>query len=174
MALLHKNGVLFGASITVTRKNLTAILAEDFLRALHAAGCRAVIYVEYVPVDRATEEQAPGQAELEYMAAELSARRAEFPELLLVSFPGDEQAMGGCLAAGRGFFHINAYGGAEPCPFSVYSDTSLRDTSLREALASPLFVKLRECGALEETHVGGCTLFAYEDAVKALCTEGRA
>lgn len=32
MALLHKNGVLFGASITVTRENLTAILAEDFLR----------------------------------------------------------------------------------------------------------------------------------------------
>lgn len=105
--------------------------------------------------------------------AELSARRAEFPELLLVSFPGDEQAMGGCLAAGRGFFHINAYGGAEPCPFSAYSDTSLRDTSLREALASPLFVKLRESGALEETHVGGCTLFAQEETVKALCAEGK-
>ena len=45
--------------------------------------------------------------------------------------------------------------------------------SLREALASPLFVKLRECGALEETHVGGCTLFAQEETVKALCAEGK-
>ena len=40
-------------------------------------GCKVIIYVEYVPVDRATEEQAPGQAEREYMAAELSARAAK-------------------------------------------------------------------------------------------------
>lgn len=173
MSALSDEALPFGCSVTVQKSNLHEVMGADFVAELARRGCKVIIYVEYVPVDRATEEQAPGQAEREYMAAELSARRAEFPELLLVSFPGDEQAMGGCLAAGRGFFHINAYGGAEPCPFSAYSDTSLRDTSLREALASPLFVKLRECGALEETHVGGCTLFAQEETVKALCAEGK-
>ena len=79
--------------------------------------------------------------------------------------------MGGCLAAGRGFFHINAYGAAAPCPFSAYSDLSLKNHSLREALHSPLFQKLQDCGMLEESHVGGCTLFAQETEVKKLIGE---
>ena len=47
------------------------------------------------------------------------------------------------MAAGRGFFHINSHGSAEPCPFSPYSDTNVRDTSLRQALQSPLFTALQ-------------------------------
>lgn len=52
---------------------------------------------------------------------------------------GDEKSYGGCVAAGRGFFHINSHGGAEPCLFSPYSDINVRDTSLWEALKSKLF-----------------------------------
>ena len=78
------------------------------------------------------------------------------------------QAAGGCLAAGRGFFHINAYGGAEPCPFSAHSDCSLKNMSLKEAMHSPLFTKLRTSGVLEEPHVGSCTLFLQDAKVKAL------
>ena len=71
---------------------------------------------------------------------------------MLISFPGDEVLSGGCLAAGRGFFHINARGGVEPCPFSPYSDTNLAECSLEEALDSPLFRHLRERGLLEQEH----------------------
>ena len=74
----------------------------------------------------------------------------------------------GCLAAGRGFFHINAHGGAEPCPFSPFSDVSLCDHTLLEALQSPFFHKVRDLNAQEEGHMGGCALFAKEDQVKAL------
>ncbi len=31
--------------------------------------------------------------------------------MVFVSFPGDEKSSGGCIAAGRGFFHINSHGG---------------------------------------------------------------
>ena len=88
--------------------------------------------------------------------------------MVFISFPGDERASGGCLAAGRGFFHINASGGAEPCPFSPYSDTSLVHTSLKEALQSPLFSRLQESGSLEKFHTGGCALFEQEQLVKDL------
>lgn len=88
--------------------------------------------------------------------------------MVFVSFPGDEKSSGGCLAAGRGFFHINAAGGAEPCPFSPYSDTSLKTMSLKEALNSPLFVRLREEGHLEREHIGGCVLFEQENEVRRL------
>jgi MoaA/NifB/PqqE/SkfB family radical SAM enzyme len=50
--------------------------------------------------------------------------------MIFISFPGDEKTSGGCLAAGRGFFHINSHGGAEPCPASPYSDINVRDSSL--------------------------------------------
>ena len=71
--------------------------------------------------------------------------------------------MGGCLAAGRGFFHINPYGGAEPCPFSPYSDINLRNVSLRQALRSPLFQKIRAASVLAASHSGGCVLFEQDE-----------
>ena len=85
--------------------------------------------------------------------------------MVFVSFPGDEKSSGGCIAAGRGFFHINSHGGAEPCPFSPYSDINVRDTSLREAVNSKLFKSLIEDGLLEDDHKGGCILFEKRDRV---------
>lgn len=71
------------------------------------------------------------------------------------------------LAAGRGFFHINSHGGAEPCPFSPYSDVNVRNTSLKEALHSKLFGLLRDCDVLKDDHKGGCVLFEKRDQVQA-------
>ena len=94
--------------------------------------------------------------------------------MVFISFPGDEKATGGCLAAGRGFFHINSHGGAEPCPFSPYSDINVKNTSLRQALRSPLFTALREQHVLTEEHSGGCVLFEKKDTVEALLTASAA
>ena len=93
--------------------------------------------------------------------------------MVYVSFPGDEKSSGGCVAAGRGFFHINSHGGAEPCPFSPYSDINVRDTSLRDALNSALFRALRENGHLLEDHAGGCVLYEKRDLVEALLAQSR-
>ena len=73
-----------------------------------------------------------------------------------------------CLAAGRGFFHISTVGGAEPCPFSPFSDTNLKDCSLLDALQSPLFKRLGEAKMLLGEHEGGCILFEKEEEVKKL------
>ena len=78
---------------------------------------------------------------------------------------------GGCVAAGRGFFHINSHGGAEPCPFSPYSDVNVRDTSLREAMNSGLFRALRDNGHLLEDHAGGCVLYEKRALVEQLLRE---
>lgn len=94
--------------------------------------------------------------------------RAEHEDLVFVSFPGDEKSSGGCIAAGRGFFHINSHGGAEPCPFSPYSDINVRDTSVREALKSKLFTVLREGDYLKDDHDGGCVLFEKQGEVERI------
>lgn len=87
---------------------------------------------------------------------------------LLAGFPGDEKAFDGCLAAGRGFFHIGPDGSAEPCPFSPFSDRNVAQTGLRDALASPLFRKIRDARALGWKHTGGCTLYEHRDEVKKM------
>jgi MoaA/NifB/PqqE/SkfB family radical SAM enzyme len=94
--------------------------------------------------------------------------RIEYEDVIFLSFPGDEKYMGGCIAAGRGFFHINADGGAEPCPFSPFSDINLKDCTLLGAIESPLFKKIREGGLLLEDHSGGCVLFEKEAEIRKL------
>ncbi|MDO5521619.1 MAG: radical SAM protein [bacterium] len=171
MIALHHSGILFGASVTVTKQNMKEVLSDIFVHKLNDAGVKAVIYVEYVPVDQGSKELALDDMARNEMMTKLNQLRRNVKELLFIAFPGDEKTSGGCLAAGRGFFHINARGGAEPCPFSPYSDTNVRTTSLKEALSSPLFCKLRENGNLTEKHIGGCVLFEQEEQVKAMVKE---
>jgi MoaA/NifB/PqqE/SkfB family radical SAM enzyme len=168
MDRLKKRGLIFGASVTVTTKNLQEAFSAAFLKSLADRGCKAVIFVEYVPVTAESLELAPGDEEREYIKVQMTRLRRDHPEMVYISFPGDEKGSGGCVAAGRGFFHINSYGGAEPCPFSPYSDINVRDTSLREAMRSRLFRELRDGGYLMEDHPGGCTLFDKEELVKGI------
>lgn len=165
---LHRRGLIFGASVTVTTENLKEVSSPEFLKALSDRGCKAVLFIEFVPVTDESKELAPGDEEREYLAAEISRLRSEHPEMVYISFPGDEKESGGCVAAGRGFFHINSHGGAEPCPFSPYSDFNVRNTSLREAMNSPLFTALRSGDILVDDHDGGCVLYEKRDQVEAL------
>lgn len=170
---LHKRGLIFGASVTVTTQNIKEVSSDDFLKKLSDRGCKAVIFVEFVPVTDDSSELALGDEEREYLKGEIERLRREHPEMVYISFPGDEKSSGGCVAAGRGFFHINSHGGAEPCPFSPYSDINVRDTSLRDAMNSRLFRELRDGGYLLEDHPGGCTLYERRADVERIMAEGR-
>lgn len=173
MEAFHKRGLIFGASVTVTAENLKDALSEPFLRSLREMGCRVAFFIEFVPVTEEARRLAPGDAEREYLKSEIDRLRAEHPDMLYLAFPGDEKITGGCLAAGRGFFHINSHGGAEPCPFSPYSDINVKDTSLREAISSRLFAGIRDKGLLEEEHAGGCTLFERREEVEQTLSESK-
>ena len=128
--------------------------------------------MEFVPVTEDSAELAPGDRERAVLNAEIIRLRRERPEMVCVSYPGDEKGSGGCVAAGRGFFHINSHGGAEPCPFSPYSDVNVKNTSLREAMRSPLFTALRNGGLLTDDHTGGCVLYEKRDLVERIMAEG--
>ena len=168
MEEFRKRGLIFGASVTVTTKNYAEVTSEEFLGDLAERGCKAVIFVEYVPVSKDTGSLAPTDAEREHLMREIQRLREERPEMVYIAFPGDEKSSGGCVAAGRGFFHINSHGGAEPCPFSPYSDVNIKDTPLREAMSSPLFTALRSGDLLLDDHKGGCVLYEKRELVKAL------
>lgn len=165
MDQLNQKGLMFGASITVTTENYKEVTSEAFVRYLTDRGCKLVLFIEFVPVTEEARHLAPGDPEREYMEQAVSSLRNSCPDILLLSFPGDELAMGGCMAGGREFFHINSQGGAEPCPFSPFSDINVKDTSLKEALHSGFFTRLRASGLLQESHEGGCVLYEKREEV---------
>lgn len=171
MDRMCENHLIFGASVTVTTSNIAEVVSHGFLDNLRDRGCKVVFYVEFVPVTEESTELAPQDAERKFLSGEIAKLREEYPEMLFISFPGDEKSSGGCLAAGRGFFHINSFGGAEPCPFSPYSDINVRDTSVREALRSRLFLELQSGDVLMEEHAGGCVLFERKEQVESLLAE---
>lgn len=168
MAKLNDKKILFGASVTVTTANMKEVMSREFTENLYSQGCRIIIYVEYVPTANGTEHLAPNDGDREIMKELLKNLREEKAGMLFISFPGDEKTSGGCLAAGRGFFHINSHGGAEPCPFSPYSDTNIRNMPLSKAIDSPLFKKLRLTSCIEGDHRGGCVLFEKKAEVENL------
>ena len=167
---IKKRGLIFGASVTVTTRNYREVTSQAFLDSLAEKGCKLIIFVEYVPVTEESRELAPTDTEREFMQSEIIRLRETRPEMVYISFPGDEKSSGGCVAAGRGFFHINSHGGAEPCPFSPYSDINVRDSSLKDAMNSPLFIKLRDEGYLLEDHEGGCILYEKRELVQQIST----
>ena len=173
MKRLHDRRVFFGTSTTLTRDNYDVATSRAHLTDLLERGCRLFYYINYIPVKPGTEHlQLPG-SQVQAFERLLSEYRRSLP-CLFIAFPHDEMALGGCLAAGRGFIHINAYGDVEPCPFSPYSDRNLAETSLLEAIQSPLLRRIRESGVdLDETD-GRCALWSRQDWVTGLHAEATA
>ena len=165
IAKMKKKRIAFGASMTVTNENLREVTSHEYIQKMEEDGCKALIYVEFVATQKESEKLLLSEEEREYLSGRLAALRSEHKNMVILSFPGDEKHAGGCLAAGRGFFHITPSGGAEPCPFSPYSDRSVKDLPLREVLNSPLFYRLRQSDLLKEEHKGACVLFGRDEEV---------
>ncbi|UCE75240.1 MAG: radical SAM protein [Methanomassiliicoccales archaeon] len=88
--------------------------------------------------------------------------------IYIVHSPGDEEYFGGCVSAGKGFAHITPVGDLTPCPVSNIATHNLATSTLREALASPLFEEIRQNEHLLETEGLPCALFAHPKELEDL------
>jgi MoaA/NifB/PqqE/SkfB family radical SAM enzyme len=153
---LAGKGTMFGLSLTLTSKNADRILERSFLEEVGRLGPSVLFLIEYVPVRAGTEGLVLEPAQKAALADE---SRFEGLAFGVVQLPGDEEAYGGCLAAGRGFVHLAADGRVEACPFAPYSDSDAGEAGLGAALDSPLLRAIRERHSeLTETR-GGCALW---------------
>jgi len=169
IGLLNKRKVFWGISLTLTAQNMDGVLTEDYAREQIAKGCRLFFYVEYVPVSEGSEELVLSEVQKAGVQGRVDRLMEDLPGLF-VAFPGDEDQYDGCLAAGRGFLHINPQGRAEPCPFAPFSDIDLRSESLKEALRSPVLAAIRKQHHLLKEGKGGCALWANRDEVRKIIT----
>ena len=88
--------------------------------------------------------------------------------LFTMDFQNDGEFVGGCIAGGRNYFHINANGDAEPCVFIHYSDSNIRDKSLLEILKSPLFMAYRDGQPFNENHLRPCPMLENPEILQAM------
>jgi len=164
---LNRSGILFGASVTATSKNFTEVTGGPFVDTLRRSGCKLVFYIEFVPASEDGGELVLDSAQRKQLISLMPALDSKYNSVF-ITFPGDEEVYGGCLASGRGFVHVNSVGDLEPCPFAPYSDTNLRVTRLKEALASGLLEKIRQNHEKLKETSGGCALWNEREWVASL------
>ncbi|MDD2331169.1 MAG: radical SAM protein [Candidatus Cloacimonetes bacterium] len=165
--LLNGHKLFWGTSLTLTSENYSLLLSDAYVRGLIQQGCKLFFFVEYVPIQENSEHLVLSDLQKELLSQRIKELKSSHPALF-VPLPGDEDYFEGCLAAGRGFLHINPVGKVEPCPFAPFSDVDLSFTSIRDALSSPLLAKIREQHHLLSEGKGGCALWANRSLVQEL------
>ena len=168
--LLNHKKVFWGISITLSSQNIDSVLTQEYAMEMLDKGCRLFFYVEYVPVSEGSETLVLSDEQKAGVQARVDELMETLPGLF-VAFPGDEDQYEGCLAAGRGFMHINHQGRVEPCPFAPFSDTDLGTDTLREALNSQTLAAIRAKHHLLKEGRGGCALWANRDEVQRLIAD---
>ena len=140
MDRLKKYGLIFGTSICYTRKNIETVTSDEFLDMIIGKGCRFTWYFHYMPVGNdAAPDLLPTPAQRRETYERIRKYRATKP-LFAMDFQNDAEFVGGCIAGGRRYLHINANGDIDPCVFIHYSDSNIREKTLLEALQSPMMM----------------------------------
>lgn len=140
MGLLKERKLPFGISCCYTRANAEIIGGEAYFDQMIAMGAKFAWFFTYMPVGKSAVPELMATAEQrEMMYHKIREYRSTKP-LFTVDFRNDAEYVGGCIAGGRCYCHINAGGDVEPCAFIHYSDSNIREKSLLEAYRSPLFM----------------------------------
>jgi len=169
---LRRRRIFFGVSLTLTRPHFSTIISPDYTKSLVDAGCKFFLYLEYTPTTDGTEDWILTGEQRTRMREALPVYRAAH-SALFIAVPWDEDDVGGCLSAGRGFIHINPKGDVEPCPFAPFSDTNLRNLSLKDALQSKFLEAIRGIPELSRETGGGCVLWKERARVSSLLQASR-
>lgn len=170
MDLMREAGLSFCGSFTQTSRNTPVITSDEYIDMLVKKGGFALWLFSYVPVGRHPDiSLMPTPEQRDLMRRRTIDFRATKP-LVMVDFWNDGPLVSGCLAGGRKYFHINANGDIEPCVFCHFAVDNIRRTTIREALGSPLFRKIRERQGEHENLLRPCMLIDHPDAGRELAS----
>ena len=161
MDLLKKYGIIYGTSICYTRDNIEAVTSDEFLRFIAEKGARFGFYFHYMPVgNNAAPELMPTVEQRKAMIDRIRYVRSKDCDIEFypMDFQNDGEFVGGCIAGGRNYFHINSAGDAEPCVFIHFSNTNIHDNSILEMLQSPLFKAYHEGQPFNRNHLRPCPM----------------
>ena len=177
MDLLHENGLIFGNSVCYTSKNMEAVTSDEFFDLLIAHGSRFAWYFHLMPVGmKASPDLMPTSEQREYIYHRIREVRGfeGGKEIFVMDFQNDGEYVGGCIAGGRNYCHINPKGDVEPCVFIHYSGANIREKSLLECLKQPLFMAYRDNQPFNENMLRPCPMLENPEILERIVHESGA
>ena len=174
MDLLHENGLIFGNSVCYTSKNMDAVTSDEFFDLLIEHGSRFAWYFHLMPVGMdASPELMPTKEQREYIYHRIREVRAREggKEIYVMDFQNDGEFVGGCIAGGRNYCHINPKGDVEPCVFIHYSGANIREKSLLECLKQPLFMAYRDNQPFNDNMLRPCPMLENPEILQRMVHE---
>ena len=167
-ALLQKYKLPFGHSVCYTSVNYKDVTSDEFFDKIIANGALFAWYFHYMPVGNGASPElllSPEQrTEVLWKLREMRGKKAIFS----MDFQNDGQFVGGCIAGGRRYLHINANGDVEPCVFIHYSNVNIHDVSLLDALRSPLFQAYHDNQPFNNNQLRPCPMLENPDRLREL------
>ena len=168
MALLKDRKLPFGISACYTSQNLDSISSDEFIDQLVEWGARFIWYFHYMPVGNdAAPELLPNPAQREQMYRRVRELRSSKP-IFAMDFQNDGEYVGGCIAGGRRYLHINANGDVDPCVFIHYSDSNIREKTLLECLQGPIFMAYHDGQPFDENHLRPCPMLENPEKLREM------
>ena len=168
MALLKAHDLPFGISTCYTSRNYADITSEEFFDYIIDSGALFVWFFHYMPVGNAAAVDllpTPDQR------AEVYRRIRAFRQtkaIFSMDFQNDAEYVGGCIAGGRRYLHINAKGDVEPCVFIHYSNCNIHDTTLLDALKSPLFLAYHDGQPFNGNMLRPCPMLENPELLRSM------
>ena len=178
MKLLKEKGCLFGMSVCYTSRNIDMVTSDEFLDKMVELGVKFGLYFNYMPVGHGAPVDLipqPEQREKMYKWLRRVRNNVTGKPLFIMDFQHDGEFVGGCIAGGRNYFHINAAGDMEPCVFIHFSDSNIREKTLLEGLKSPLFMRFRHDQPFNDNHLRPCPMLENPDCLRDIikCTKAK-
>ena len=168
MNLLKSHRLPFGISTCYTSANIKDVSTEAYVDQLVEWGAYFVWYFHYMPVGNdAVPELLPSPEQREYMYHQIRELRGKKP-IFMLDFQNDGEYVGGCIAGGRRYLHINANGDCDPCVFIHYSDSNIREKTLLEALCSPLFRAYHDGQPFNDNHLRPCPMLENPEKLREM------
>jgi MoaA/NifB/PqqE/SkfB family radical SAM enzyme len=174
MDLMKQNGLVFGTSICYTSKNCEVVTSNEFVDLMINQGCRYAMYFHYMPVGNdASLELLPSPEQRTLVKNRVREIRSltKGKGIFTMDFQNDGEFVGGCIAGGRNYFHINANGDAEPCVFIHYSNANIRTSTLLEILRQPLFMAYYENQPFNKNHLRPCPMLENPEILQKMVKE---
>ncbi len=174
MRLLKSRGLPFGVSICYTHDNCHSVASDEYFDWLIDQGALFAWIFTYMPVGKdAPVSLMPTVEDRELLYGFNRRIRTEKP-ILTLDFQHDGEYVGGCIAGGRRYLHINANGDVEPCVFIHYSNANIREKSLLECLQSPIFMKYYEGQPFNDNLLRPCPMLENPDCIERIVEESGA
>ena len=158
MRILRENRLPFGVSCCYTRANAETIGSEAYFDKMIEWGAKFAWFFTYMPVGSdAVPDLMVTAEQRKAMYRSVRAFRSTKP-LFTMDFWNDGDYVGGCIAGGRRYLHINANGDVDPCVFIHYSNANIRSCTLLEALQSPIFMAYHDGQPFNDNHLRPCPM----------------